>query len=164
MTLYELAEQYEEFARLAAEEDLPPEVIADTFEALDGEIEEKADNIACIIKELEAQADAIEVQENVLNARKLSKRGNAKRLKELLSSQMQRLDKKKIETDRNVISFRKSTALVIEDEEAFKAMHADLCEREVKVKIPRKAIAELINSGAEVSGAMLETRQNISIK
>ena len=139
MTLYELAEQYEEFARLAAEEDLPPEVIADTFEALDGEIEEKADNIACIIKELEAQADAIEVQENVLNARKLSKRGNAKRLKELLSSQMQRLDKKKIETDRNVISFR-------------------------KVKIPRKAIAELINSGAEVSGAMLETRQNISIK
>ncbi len=164
MTLYELAEQYEEFARLAAEEDLPPEVIADTFEALDGEIEEKADNIACIIKELEAQADVIEVQENVLNARKLSKRGNAKRLKELLSSQMQRLDKKKIETDRNVISFRKSTALVIEDEEVFKAMHADLCEREVKVKIPRKAIAELINSGAEVSGAMLETRQNISIK
>ena len=164
MTLYELTAQYEEFARMAAEEDLPPEVIADTFEALDGEIEEKADNIACIIKELEAQADAIEVQENVLNARKLSKRGNAKRLKELLSSQMQRLDKKKIETDRNVISFRKSTALVIEDEEAFKAMHADLCEREVKVKIPRKAITELIKNGTEVSGAMLETRQNISIK
>lgn len=164
MTLFELAEQYENFAQLAADEDLPPEAIADTFETLSGEFEEKADNIACIIKELEAQAEAIKVQENILNARRLTKEANAKRLKELLSSQMQRIGKDKIDTDRNLISFRKSTALVIQDEEDFKQRNRDLCSVEEKVTIPRKAITDLLKSGAEVYGATLETRRNLQIK
>lgn len=164
MTLFELAEQYENFAQLAADEDLPPEAIADTFDALSGEFEEKADNIACIIKELEAQAEAIKVQENILNARRLTKEANAKRLKELLSSQMQRIGKDKIDTDRNLISFRKSTALVIQDEEDFKQRNRELCSVEEKVTIPRKAITDLLKSGAEVYGATLETRRNLQIK
>ena len=164
MTLFELAEQYENFAQLVADEDLPPEAIVDTFEALSGEFEEKADNIACIIKELEAQAEAIKVQENILNARRLTKEANTKRLKELLSSQMQRIGKDKIDTDRNLISFRKSTALVIQDEEDFKQRNRDLCSVEEKVTIPRKAITDLLKSGAEVYGATLETRRNLQIK
>ena len=164
MTLFELAEQYENFAQLVADEDLPQEAIVDTFEALSGEFEEKADNIACIIKELEAQAEAIKVQENILNARRLTKEANTKRLKELLSSQMQRIGKDKIDTDRNLISFRKSTALVIQDEEDFKQRNRDLCSVEEKVTIPRKAITDLLKSGAEVYGATLETRRNLQIK
>lgn len=164
MTLYELAAQWEEFAQLAAEEDLPPEVIADTLEGLEGEFDEKADSIACIIKELETQAAGIEVQENILNARKLAKRANAKRLEEFLSEQMQRIGRERVETDRNMISFRRSTALRIDDEEDFKQRHMELCKVETTVKIPRKEITDRLKAGEEISGATLETRKNLQIK
>lgn len=164
MTLFELSEQYVQFAALAENAELPPEAVADTFEALDGEFDVKADNTACVIKQLTAEAQAIKEQEQALKTRREAKEKAADRLKDLLSVNMQRIGREKIDTARNLISFRKSTALVIDDEEAFKAVHADLCERKTEVKIPRKVITELIKGGQEISGATLETRQNLQIK
>ena len=39
MTLFELSEQYLQFAAIAENEELPPEAVADTFEALEGEFD-----------------------------------------------------------------------------------------------------------------------------
>ena len=59
MTLFELSEQYLQFAAIAENEELPPEAVADTFEALEGEFDLKVDKTACIIKQLTAVAQAI---------------------------------------------------------------------------------------------------------
>ena len=104
------------------------------------------------------------MQENILNARKLAKRANAKRLKEFLSEQMQRIGRERVETDRNMISFRRSAALRIDDEEDFKQRHMELCKVETTVKIPRKEITDRLKAGEEISGATLETRKNLQIK
>lgn len=66
MTIFELSEQYVKFAAVAENMELPPEAIADTFEALDGEFDDKADNLACIIKQLSAEGQAIKEQEDAL--------------------------------------------------------------------------------------------------
>lgn len=164
MTIYELAAQYEDFARLVEDGDIPDEAIADTFALLDAEFDDKADALACIIKELGAEAEAIKVQETALKERRQRKESRAEYLRGLLSESMKRLNKAKIETSRNVISFRKSTALVIADEEDFKARHRDLCQVEEVVKIPKKDITDRLKAGEEISGAALETRQNLQIR
>lgn len=164
MTIYELAAQYEDFARLVEDGDIPDEAIADTFALLDAEFDEKADALACIIKELGAEAEAIKAQETALKERRQRKESRAEYLRGLLSESMKRLDKAKIETSRNVISFRRSTALVIADEEDFKQRHRDLCQVEEVVKIPKKDITDRLKAGEEISGAALETRQNLQIR
>lgn len=164
MTIYELAGQYEDFARLVEDGDIPDEAIADTFALLDAEFDDKADALACIIKELGAEAEAIKAQEAALKERRQRKESRAEYLRGLLSESMKRLDKAKIETSRNVISFRKSTALVIADEEDFKQRHRDLCQVEEVVKIPKKDITDRLKAGEEISGAALETRQNLQIR
>lgn len=164
MTIYELAGQYEDFARLVEDGDIPDEAIADTFALLDAEFDDKADALACIIKELGAEAEAIKAQETALKERRQRKESRAEYLRGLLSESMKRLDKAKIETSRNVISFRKSTALVIADEEDFKARHRDLCTVEETIKIPKKDITDRLKAGEEISGAVLETRQNLMIR
>lgn len=164
MTIYELAGQYEDFARMVEDGDIPDEAIADTLSLLDAEFDDKADALACIIKELGAEAEAIKAQETALKERRQRKESRAEYLRGLLSESMKRLNKAKIETSRNVISFRRSTALVIADEDDFKQRHRDLCQVEEVVKIPKKDITDRLKAGEEISGAALETRQNLQIR
>lgn len=77
MHLYEISENFRTMAAMLEDED--PEVQAaakDTLEAIQGEFSDKADNIACLIKELKADAEAIKEE-----ADKLSQRAKAKKSK-----------------------------------------------------------------------------------
>ena len=52
MTLYEINQTYQEFFDKVESGEIPEEAVSDTLESLDGEFEDKADNIACYIKSL----------------------------------------------------------------------------------------------------------------
>lgn len=65
MTLYDLTSDYLYLLDLMGDPDIDIEVINDTLEALDGEIEAKADGYAIIMKELEASAEAIKKEEEM---------------------------------------------------------------------------------------------------
>lgn len=67
MTLYELTTQYQALLELAEDPDVDPEVLADTMDGLDGDIEEKADGYAKVIKSLEAQAAGVKTELDRLN-------------------------------------------------------------------------------------------------
>ena len=54
--LYEIANQYQQLKALEDMTDLPAEVIHDTLQALEGELQVKAVNIAKFIENLEASA------------------------------------------------------------------------------------------------------------
>lgn len=164
MTLYEISNEYEVFLNLVETGEIPEEAISDTLESIQDEFEQKADNVACIIKNLVAESEALKQERTKLEEREKTKRNQAERLKHYLSGQMQRLGKNKIESARNVISFRKSTRLQIEDEELFKAKHLDLCNKEIKITIPKAEITKLIKSGEEISGAALIENKNLTIK
>ena len=56
--LYQLTNNYEIVLNMLYDEDADEEMILDTLEAIEGEIEDKADNYAKIIKELEAKQNA----------------------------------------------------------------------------------------------------------
>lgn len=69
-TLYDLANEYLEVLDLANDPEIPPDVVADTLEAIGGDIETKAENTAKILKELESSAAAAKAEEKRLSERR----------------------------------------------------------------------------------------------
>ncbi|EAE4827027.1 hypothetical protein E1V51_13435, partial [Listeria monocytogenes] len=57
-TLYSIQDKYQQLLNLA--EQLDPELLKDTLESIDDELETKAENVAFVIKELEGQSLILE--------------------------------------------------------------------------------------------------------
>ena len=72
MKLYELTEQYEEVINLLYDGETDEQTILDTLESIEGEIEDKADNYARIIKNLTAEAEMVKAEADRLNRRRKS--------------------------------------------------------------------------------------------
>ena len=71
MKLYEIANEYLALVEAIENEEIPEEAVADTLEAMTAEIEDKADNIACLMKALNAEALAIREEEKRLAKRQI---------------------------------------------------------------------------------------------
>ena len=96
-----------------------------------------------------------------------SKEKAYERFKVYLSDVMLRCGKTRFYSARNQISFRKSDAVSIDDEEKFlewAAVEHDEYLTYKKPSINRTAIKKAIESGVEIDGAHIESRQNIQIK
>lgn len=164
MKLYEIKDLYYKFYNMLENGEIEEDAIADTLESLDGEFDDKADNIACLIKALKAESDAIKQEEKALKERRESKERKAESLKDYLSGTMLKLGKSKVETPRNVLSFRKSTSLEITNEGWFMEKYPDLVKTEIKKSIPKKEVTDLIKTGKEFVGVQLVEKQNLQIK
>lgn len=166
MKLYELENTYIAVMQAIEEGELPEECIADTLEAITGEIEIKADNIACLLKNLLADIDAIRAEEIKLAERRKVKAKACDRLKEYLSDVLQRMSIDKVETARNKITFRKSESVEV-DEETFIEWAQENREDLLTYSAPtanKTEIKKAIKGGAEIVGAQLISKNNIQIK
>lgn len=165
MKLYALANDYIALMQAIDNDELPEECIADTLEAITGEIEIKADNIACMLKNIEAEVEAIKEEEANLAARRKTKEKAYERLKEYLSATLQSLSIDKVETARNKITFRKSESVEIDD--TFIEWAQKNREDLLKYSAPtadKTEIKKLLKDGAELQGAQLISKSNIQIK
>lgn len=165
MKLYEIAKDYLSFMEAVENGEIPEEAIADTLEAIEGEIEIKADNIACILKSLEAEATALKAEETKLAERRKAKERTYDRLKTYLADTLQAIGLYKMESARNKISFRKSETVEVADGfiEWAQENRDDLLTY-AQPKANLTAIKKLLKDGEEVAGAQLITKQNIQIK
>ena len=167
MRLYEIANDYLALMQAIENDEIPEDCIADTLESITSILEDKADNIACLIKNLNAEAEAIKAEETRLAERRKSKEKTAERMKEYLSETLLRSGYDKIETARNKISFRKSEVVSVADEAGFIAWASQNRDDLLTFKEPtlnKTAIKKAIASGEEFIGATIEARQNIQIK
>lgn len=165
MKLYALANDYIALMQAIDNDELPEECIADTLEAITGEIEIKADNIACMLKNIEAEVKAIKEEEANLATRRKTKEKAYDRLKEYLSTTLQSLGIDKVETSRNKITFRKSESVEIDD--TFIEWAQKNREDLLKYSAPtadKTEIKNLLKGGAELQGAQLISKSNIQIK
>ena len=132
---------------------------------------EKIENIACYIKNLNSEVFAIENEIKTLSQRKKVKENQLKRIKEYLANFLKLKGIKKIETPKTIISFRKSEQLEITDEEeamewcrlrGFLKEKPEIDKTEVK-----KYIKNLIEIGDEdlcPSDIKIVEKQNLQIK
>ncbi len=137
--------------------------IAD-FEALDAlsmARDEKIENVALWIKNLVAEAKAIQEEEKSLAERRKAAENKAESLEKYLE---QTLSGEKFSTAKVAISYRKSTAVNIADEETFAKTACPTYLVYQPAKIDRKAISKALKNGAIIEGAELVERNNIQIK
>lgn len=167
MKLYEIANDYEALIEAIESGEIPEEAIADTLEGIEALLEDKADNIACLIKNLKADVQAMRAEELSLAERRKSKESQIERLTTYLSESLQRVGIPKMETIRNKISFRKSESVLVADEGAFIAWAMKNRDDLLTYKDPtinKTAIKKALSSGEEIEGAVIENKLNIQIK
>lgn len=168
MKLYELSKDYESLILAIENGDIPEEAITDTLESITSLLDEKADNIACWIKQLTAEAEAIKAEEDKLKARRTAKLNRAERLSNYLAECMTNSGRNKIETARNVISFRKNPpSVVFDNEAAFVEWANEHCKSLLtygKPTVNKTAIKTAINEGLELAGVRIESKLNLQIK
>lgn len=167
MRLFELTTEYLAFLEAIENDEIPEEAISDTLEAMQGEIEVKADSIACILKSLEAEANAIKAEEDRLAERRKKKEKTYEKLKTYLTNALVAAGIDKVETARIKITFRKSEAVEIDKDTFFAYVtkhHADDLLTYPAPTPSKTAIKEAIKCGRVVEGARLVTNKNLQLK
>ena len=97
--LYQLTNNYETLLVMLYDEETDEQMILDTLESIEGEIEDKADGYAKIIKELLGDAEKIKSEKHRLEARQKSFENRAKLLKNNLQEAMTKIGKTKFNTE-----------------------------------------------------------------
>lgn len=160
-TLYELTSEYLQLLEMAEDPDVDLQTIADTMEAIGGEIEDKADGYARVMKQIEANAAGIKAEIDRLTARKTSMENNVKRMKESLQAAMEATGKKKFKTALFSFNIQKNPAsLKIDDPEA--VPESFLVPQPPKVD--SAAIKDALKAGAVYDFAHLEQGESLRIR
>lgn len=97
--LYQLTNNYEQVLNMLCQEDVDEQMIQDTLESIEGEIEDKADNYAKIIIELESKMNARKAEAKRLNESAKVLENRIKSLKNNLFNSMKAINKPKFSTD-----------------------------------------------------------------
>lgn len=176
MKFYELAEQYNEVRAMldsgvAFTEDAQDydyeQALRDTLDGIGGELEDKAADIAVIIKEMNAEAAALREEEINLAERRKAKENRVKWLTQYLADNMQAAGLAKVDRPRATLSFRKSKGVRIDDEEVF-ILWAETARQarflNVKTTVNKTAIRDALKAGEKLPCAVLEERQSLQIK
>lgn len=151
MTLYELTDEYKQLLEMMEDPDIDPQIITDTMEGVQGEIEIKAEGYIRVMKELEAEADKINNELKRLGNRWDSCQTNIKRLEESLLTTMQVMDKPKIQTEHFRLSIAKNGGL--KPMKITGEVPPEFCKLEPDTKRIREAL-----SNGELDFAHLEER------
>jgi hypothetical protein len=161
--LYVIANDYRAAADKLADLDLDAQTIADTLEGLSGELEVKAQSVAFMVRNLEVTAEAIKAFEVAQAARRKSIENRADSLRDYLTRCMEATGIEKIEGPGIALSFRKSSAVVVHEPALIPVEYMRTPEPPPPAP-DKKAIADAIKSGKEVSGAHIESRRTLQIK
>lgn len=168
MTLYEINEQYRAFLAAVEDGEIPEDAVADTLEAIEADFDEKADNLACLIKELLAEADGIKKEADNLTARYKAKKNRVEWLKKILFYNMQAMGRQRLETARNRLAIKKTPAAVcVEDEEALiryllDAGMDDCVKQEASLR--KTELGARLKAGEDIPGARMVAGERLEIK
>lgn len=134
----------------------------EAFEELQIQKEEKIENTALWYKNLVAESKAIREEEKALAERRKSLEHRAESLKNFVN---QALQGNKFSTSKVAISYRKSTAVEVDDKFVDYATKNNKDLLTFKRPEPNKtAIKEMLQGGFDIPHATLIERNNMSIK
>lgn len=162
MTLYEIDAAIRDFP-FEVDEETGELLNADALDELQMAREKKIENVACYIKNLAAEAEAIRAEEKALAERRKAKENRVASLKRYLQSSLQ---DQPFETTRCKVSFRKTESVDV-DAPAFiawaKAERRLTLLRE-KFEPDKAAIKNYLKQGLTATGARLVDNVSMTIK
>ena len=123
------------------------------------ERDRKLENIALYIKDLTAEASAIKAEKLVMAERQRRAEAKVERLKNYLTTA---LNGEAFSTPKVVVSWRKSSRVVIDDEAFMANGNLQYCDTKIT---PNKAkIKEALQRGEEIAGVEIIETNNMQIK
>lgn len=157
--LYELSTGYKNIEYLIELGGNEEELNA-VLNSLDAEIEDKAENIAKILKNNEADIEALKKEEDRLASRRRSLEKANKRLKDYLEINMKTTKKTKFKSG----SF---TFYIAKNKPSIEITNADIVSDSYKKHtetIDKEAILEDLKEGKDVQGAILKQNESLRIR
>lgn len=159
MTLYDINKQIEEAVENGFVDAETGEILDDSaLNELQMARDEKIENIAIMIKNYKAEAEAIKAEKMNLAKRQQVMENRTEWLKRYLASNLD--PGEKVSTPRASISWRKSETVEVED--IWKIPDQYLKRRDPDPD--KTAIKAALKAGEQVTGAMLVTKNNLQIK
>ncbi len=157
MNLYELSVAFQEVQNM----DLDPEVMQDTLDSIEDAIENKAENIAKLIRNLESDVTAYKEEEDRLKTKRQATENKVKWLKTYLEDNMKLTGKTKFKSGMFNFSIQKNPASVnITDE---KAIPEEFLIQQPP-KVDKTSLKEILKRGIEVPGAELKQTEGLRIR
>lgn len=166
--LYELTqEQLRLYERLSSEDAINKETgeidesLANALAVNQEELENKIIGTVLVYKQLNADAEMIKNEMDVLAERYARLNNNAKYVKERLEHSLLDIGLMKYDNPKFSVSFRKSTKVEILDESL---IPTEYMREKVTIEPAKKDIGDALKSGKEIAGCRLEESQKIQIK
>lgn len=157
MNLYEIKQEFEKAIEECVDMETGEIINPTRLDELNMVLTDKRENVALYIKNLSAEAKAIDEEAKNLTNRKRVLNNKVEGLKKYLADN---LEGHKFETAKVVVSFRKSEQLEINSIKHIPTEY--LISQEPK--IDKVALKKLIKQGAVINGVQIITKQNIQIK
>lgn len=161
--LYQLVAQYRELQQIDAEE-IPEEVLRDTLEALTGELEVKATNVAMFCQNLDTFAANCKEAAKRMNDRAAKIQRKADQVHSYLQAMLEAAGITKIETPEFTLAIKKNPPSLVVSESA-------LIPDEFMVTPPapasyadKQAIKAALKAGREIDGCRLEQGTRLEIR
>lgn len=117
----------------------------------------KVENIACWIKNLQAEVEAYKKEEEAFRTRRKQAESKVESLKRYLTNWVAG---ERIDTDRCRVTWRKSVSVEIQDESR---VPEDYKKEKVIMNIDKVSIKKALTGGKDVPGASLLEKQNVQI-
>ena len=161
MNLFELTSEYLAVLEMAEDPSADPQAVADTIEAIEADIEDKADNYARIITQLNGDADALDSEIKRLTERKKALTGNADRLKRSLEDAMKATGKVKFKTKLHSFGIQKNPPRCVIDSVADVPREFLLMQ---EPKVDTAGILKALKAGAVYGFAHMEQGESLRIR
>lgn len=162
ISLYHIADRYQQALRELADMDLPAECVADTLEGIEGEIQEKSRNVAAFFQNLEAEARAMKEAEDRIRARRQAIENKVVRMKDYLKNNMEHCGITEISCPEFTVRVRQNPGRVVVDDED------KIPDEFVRIKLTReidkRALGDAIKGGLDTDAAHLVRGTRLEVR
>lgn len=160
-SIYEIADKYKLIQQLI-EEGAPEEAFVEALNAIDGELAEKLESYAKVIKNVESDIAGIKTEKDRLGERQKAMESSIKRMKENMQFAMVTAGQTKVKGEKFNFTVQKNPpSLKVLDENL---IPQDFVSIERVKNIDKKAILTELKNGVEIAGVEISQGESIRIR
>lgn len=163
-TLFDLTTDLLNLYEMATEPDLDAEVLQDTIDAVEGEIEVKADGYAKVIRQMDGDIATLKAEIDRLSNRKKSIENSKDRIKKSLETAMMATGKTKFKTELFSFGIQKNPASLKFTDDFDMAELDDKYIKYADPEVNKQAVKDALKSGEEIAGCYLEQTESLRIR
>lgn len=160
MKLYELTQNYLNLLDLLENPEVPADIIQIALEEVEGNFEDKAENIVKLIKSVEGDIKTYKEEELRLSTRRKTLENKVSNLKEYLEGSLKAIGKTEIKGKLFTLKIQKNApSVVIDDVNTIPKEYLKIVE-----EVDKKKIKEDLKNGLEIPGVKLESSESLRIR